>query len=198
MSGTTSISELPNQQPQNNVVLSIQEKNQVQQQFMPNNNDIPNNQVVYQPPAPQQMPQQPPPPQLVPQNPANLPSRDIPQNTQHFNQQDQVRPNFIPEQGEDYINNDDTLFNMMQKNREEESKKDKMDVLYDELQLPILVMVLFFAFQMPFFKKMITTQFPNFLQNDGNYSLTGYVVTSLLFGGTFYGLKRAVDYLTDI
>mgnify|MGYP001176320884 CR=1 FL=1 len=198
MSGTTSISELPNQQPQDNVVLSIQEKNQVQQQFIPNNNQAPQNQVVFTPQAPQQIPQQQPPPQLVPQNPANLQSRDIPQNTQQFNEQDQIRPNYIPEQGEDYINNEDTLFNMMQRNRQEENKKDRMDQVYDELQLPILVMVLFFGFQMPFFKKLITKQFPNLLQVDGNYSLAGYVVTSLLFGASFYGIKRGVDYLTDI
>ncbi len=198
MAGTTSISELPNQQPTDNVVLSIQEKNQVQQQFVPNNNQGPQNQVVYTPQAPQQMPQQPPPPQLVPQNPAHLQSRDIPQNTHQFNEQDQIRPNYIPEHGEDYINNEDTLFNMMQRNRQDETKKDRMDMLYDELQLPILVMVLFFGFQMPFFKKMLTKQFPTLLQTDGNYSLAGYVVTSLLFGGSFYGIKRAVDYLTDI
>jgi len=194
MSGTTSISELPNQQPQNNVVLSIQEKNQVQQQFQPpsNQQSAPRNQVVYQPNAQQQSP----PPQLIPQTPANLQSRDIPQNTQQFNDQQQIRPNYIPEEEHDYIDNDDTLYNMMQRNRREEDKKDKMDLLYDELQMPILVMVLFFGFQMPFFKKMLTKQFPTLIQTDGNYSLSGYVVSSLIFGGAFYGIKRAVDYLT--
>ena len=199
MSGTTSISELPNQQPKDNVVLSIQEKNQVQQAFIPDQqNSVPANQVVYQPNAQQQIPMQQPPPQLVPQNPANLQSRDIPQNVQQFNSQDQIRPNYIPEEGEDYIDNDETLYNMMQRNRKEENTKDRMDMLYDEAQLPILVMVLFFAFQMPFFKKMLTKQFPRLLQTDGNYSLAGYVVSSLLFGGAFYGIKRSVDYLTDM
>ena len=199
MSGTTSISELPNQQPKDNVVLSIQEKNQVQQAFIPDQqNSVPPNQVVYQPNASQQMSMQQAPPQLVPQNPANLQSRDIPQNTQQFNSQDQIRPNYIPEESEDYIENDDTLYNMMQRNRKEENTKDRMDMLYDEAQLPILVMVLFFAFQMPFFKKILTKQFPTLLQTDGNYSLAGYVVSSLLFGGAFYGIKRSVDYLTDM
>lgn len=194
MSGTTSISELPNQQPQNNVVLSIQEKNQVQQQFQPpsNQQSAPRNQVVYQPNAQQQSP----PPQIIPQTPANLQSRDIPQNTQQFNDQQQIRPNYIPEEEQDYIDNEDTLYNMMQRNRREEDKKDKMDLLYDELQMPILVMVLFFGFQMPFFKKMLTKQFPTLIQTDGNYSLSGYVVSCLIFGGAFYGIKRAVDYLT--
>ena len=75
MSGTTNLSELPNQQPKDNVVLSIQEKNQVQQQFIPDSqpNSVPPNQVIYQPPQQQQAP----PPQLVPQNPANLQNRDI-------------------------------------------------------------------------------------------------------------------------
>lgn len=191
MSGTTNLSELPNQQPQDNVVLSIQEKNQVQQQFIPDSqpNSVPPNQVVYQQPS------QPP---LVPQNPANLQNRDIPQNTQQFNSQDQIRPNYVPEEKEDYIDNDETLFSMMQKNRQDENKKDKMDMLYDELQMPLLVMVLFFAFQMPFFKKTITKQFPNLLQSDGNYTLGGYALSTILFGGAFYGIKRSVDYLTEM
>lgn len=195
MSGTTNLSELPNQQPQDNVVLSIQEKNQVQQQFIPDSqpNSVPPNQVVYQPPQQQSQP-----PQLVPQNPANLQSRDIPQNTQQFNSQDQIRPNYVPEQKEDYIDNDETLFSMMQKNRKDENKKDKMDMLYDEAQMPLLVMVLFFAFQMPFFKKTIAKQFPKLLQTDGNYTLGGYALSTILFGGAFYGIKRSVDYLTDM
>ena len=40
MSGTTNLSELPNQQP-SNVVLSM-EKNQVQQQFIPDSQPIHN------------------------------------------------------------------------------------------------------------------------------------------------------------
>ena len=195
MSGTTNLSELPNQQPKDNVVLSIQEKNQVQQQFIPDSqpNSVPPNQVVYQPPQQQSQP-----PQLVPQNPANLQSRDIPQNTQQFNSQDQIRPNYVPDENEDYINNDETLFSMMQKNKQDENKKDRMDMLYDEAQMPLLVMVLFFAFQMPFFKKTIAKQFPKLLQTDGNYTLGGYALSTILFGGAFYGIKRSVDYLTDM
>jgi len=196
MSTTTNLSELPNQQQKDNVVLSIQEKNQVQQQFIPTDsqpNSVPPNQVIYQPPQQQTQP-----PQLVPQNPANLQNRDIPQNTEHFNSQDQIRPNYVPETNEDYIDNDETLFTMMQKNRQDENKKDKMDMLYDEAQMPLLVMVLFFAFQMPFFKKTIAKQFPKLLQNDGNYTLGGYALSTILFGGAFYGIKRSVDYLTDM
>ena len=54
---------------------------------------------------------------------------------------------------DDYIGDEDTLHSMMQQNRQNENKKDRMDMLYDELQGPVMVMVLFFLFQMPLLKK---------------------------------------------
>jgi|SaaInlV_150m_DNA_3_1039698.scaffolds.fasta_scaffold09556_2 hypothetical protein len=194
MSSTTNISELPNQHSQNNVVMNVKEHQQpVQQQaFAP----IPNNQA----PQNTMVPQQQMAPSMVPQQNTNLQNRDIPQTTEQFNSQDQIRPNYIPEQDEmdDYIGDEDTLHSMMQQNRQHENKRDRMDMLYDELQGPIMVMVLFFLFQMPFVKKLLLKQVPTLFSTDGNYTLTGYVATTVMFGATYFGFNKAINYMTDM
>lgn len=195
MSGTTNISELPNQHSQNNVVLNVKEQQPIQQQvYTPQAaSQAPQNTMVQQPMMQQQqmLPQQ--------QQQTNLQNRDIPQTTEHFNQQDQIRPNYVPEQEmNDYIGDEDTLHSMMQQNRQNENKKDRMDMLYDELQGPVMVMVLFFLFQMPFVKKLLLKQIPTLFSADGNYTLTGYIATTVMFGGAYFGLNKAISYMTDM
>ena len=61
-----------------------------------------------------------------PSQQTNLQNRDIPQTTDQFNQQDQIRPNYVPEhEMDDYIGDEDTLHSMMQQNRQNENKKDR-------------------------------------------------------------------------
>ena len=73
-----------------------------------------------------------------------LPSRDIPMMTQQLTQDRQVKPNYIPPAPRaDYIEQHDTYQSMMQKSKKSEKDKEKMDSLYDELHLPVLVMALF-------------------------------------------------------
>jgi len=71
-------------------------------------------------------------------------------------------------------------------------------MLYDELQGPIMVMVLFFLFQMPFVKKLLLKQVPTLFSTDGNYTLTGYVATTVMFGATYFGFNKAINYMTDM
>jgi hypothetical protein len=138
--------------------------------------------------------------QMLPQQNTNLQNRDIPQTTEQFNSQDQIRPNYVPEQEDmdDYIGDEDTLHSMMQQNRQAENKTDRMDNLYDELQGPIMVMLLFFLFQMPFVKKFLLKQIPTLFSTDGNYTLTGYFATTVIFGGAYYGLNKAINYMSDM
>lgn len=194
MSGTTNISELPNQHSQNNVVLNVKEHPIQQQVYTPQApSQAPQNQMVQQPMMQQQqmLPQQ--------QQQTNLQNRDIPQTTEQFNQQDQIRPNYVPEnEMDDYIGDEDTLHSMMQQNRQQENKRDRMDMLYDELQGPVMVMILFFLFQMPFVKKLLLKQVPTLFSTDGNYTLTGYVATTVMFGATYFGFNKAINYMTDM
>lgn len=210
MNGTTSISSLPNDATQNKVVLNVSEKESMAQQnagpppmVQPQqNNLLPNTK-----PPTQQVNMQ----QMSSDN-ANtitaalnaqpqataLPNRDIQMNTQQ--QQDPYQhPNYIPEsEMDDYIENDDTLYNMMNNGRADEAEQDKLDALYEELQIPIMVMVLYFLFQMPFVKKHLQRLLPSLFTKDEHPTFGGYLLKTVLFGGTFYGIIKATKYLSEM
>ncbi len=128
-----------------------------------------------------------------------LPSRDIPQMTSQYTQDLQTKPNYIPNQDkDDYINNNITSDDIIRQNMRTYNKSDTLDVIYDELQLPILIGVLFFIFQLPFFRKHLMKLLPSIFNNDGNFTLKGLMVTSSLFASSFYTLKKILNYLLEM
>ena len=85
-----------------------------------------------------------------------LPSRDIPMNTHQLTQDKQIQPNYVPDkEKKDYIEEEDTYESLLQKKKEKMEQDDRLDMLYNEMQMPLLIMVLFFIFQMPFTKKKL-------------------------------------------
>ena len=210
MNGTTSISALPNDVTQNKVVLNVEEQPMKHSPQGPppmaaqqNNNLLP----TVKAPAPTQAPMQ----QMSVDN-ANtitaalqaqpqataLPNRDVQMNTQQ--QQDPyMNPNYIPEsEMDDYIENDDTLYNMMNQGQAAENEQDRLDQIYEELQIPLMVMVLYFLFQMPFVKKHLQRLLPSLFTKDENPTFGGYLLKTALFGGTFYGIIKATKYLSEM
>ena len=75
-----------------------------------------------------------------------LHNRDIPANDmRHVTQDEQVKPNFIPEaENQNYIEEESSMESLIQQNRNKQHEQDRLDVLYNELQTPLLVMILFF------------------------------------------------------
>jgi hypothetical protein len=209
MNGTTSISALPNDATQNKVVLNVEEQPMKHSPQGPppmatqqNNNLLP----TVKAPPPAQAPMQ----QMSADNanaitnalsnsmPTNMPNRDIQMNTQQ--QQDPYsHPNYIPEsEMDDYIENDDTLYNMMNKGQVAENEQDRLDEIYEELQIPLMVMVLYFLFQMPFVKKHLQRLLPSLFTKDEHPTFGGYLLKTVLFGGTFYGIIKATKYLSEM
>lgn len=130
-----------------------------------------------------------------------LPSRDIPMQTSHLVQDPQIKPNYVPPPPpnvNDYIKEEAMREAILreQQNRPntEQSKEDK---LYEELQTPIFVMILFFIFQMPFVKRLMKKYIPTFFMGDNNLTLGGYMFLTVLFGGTFYGIQKLINYLSE-
>ena len=119
-----------------------------------------------------------------------LPSRDIPLQTDQLTRDVQVQPNYVPPATtRDYINDssdDITHYYTAEKNQ------NSLDNLYDEIQGPLLLAVLYFLFQLPFFKKNIFKYFPFFCHTDGNYNFNGLVFTCALFGFICYSLSKTV------
>ena len=119
-----------------------------------------------------------------------LPSRDIPLHTEQLTSDVQIQPNYIPEPlSKDYINNENDNINNYYNS---EKNYNSLDSLYDELQAPLLLSVLYFLFQLPFFKKNLFKYFPFFCHSDGNYNFNGLIFTCALFGFIYYLLLKIV------
>ena len=124
----------------------------------------------------------------------SLPSRDIPLHTEQLTSDVQIQPNYVPPpQTRDYINDSDDDINNCYKN---ERQQNSLDSIYDELQAPLLLAVLYFLFQLPFFKKNIFKYLPFFCHTDGNYNFNGLIFTCALFGFIYYSLSKTVKHFS--
>jgi hypothetical protein len=122
-----------------------------------------------------------------------LPSRDIPMNTTSLSNDPQIQPNYVPQQPQynsDYITDyeqSDDIINRYNRNSE---NMTSLDETYNEIQMPLLLSVLYFLFQLPFFKNFLFTYFPVLFSNDGNLNINGFLFTSILFGLLFYVFSK--------
>ena len=128
-----------------------------------------------------------------------LPSRDIPMMPNNLSADPQVMPNYVPPtppQHQDYIKNYEQTSDMLNPLRDNRGKQmnDSLDDMYNEIQTPILLAVLYFLFQLPFFKRFLYTYIPFLFSNDGNYNINGYLFTSVLFGLLFHLLMKTTSY----
>jgi hypothetical protein len=124
-----------------------------------------------------------------------LPSRDIPQNTESIVNDPQIQSNYIPPSTQnqnqtDYIQNDEQMESMIHNYNKQMQKNDSLDEIYNDLQSPLLLAVLYFLFQLPIFKKLLFKYFSVLFSKDGNYNINGYLFTSVLFGLLFYLLSK--------
>ena len=132
----------------------------------------------------------------------NLPSRDIPQQTTGFTQDQQMRPNFIPDQGQaipDYIRMQELQMQRMAPlPATTANAKTRPEEWYDELQVPILLAVLYFIFQLPSVHKYMFSMLPSLFDAHGHPNLVGYVVNSMAFAGLYYVLTKVKSYLVTV
>jgi hypothetical protein len=71
---------------------------------------------------------------------------------------------------------------------------NSLDDMYNEIQTPLLLAVLYFLFQLPFFRKNLFTYFPILFSTDGNLNINGFLFTSILFGLLFYMLNKITTH----
>jgi len=128
-----------------------------------------------------------------------LPARDIPMITHGHTQDQQSRPNYVPQPQKqtDYIGQYDSIQSMMQKKQKHEVKEDRLEHIYEEMQIPIFVMILFLFFQLPSFQKILYRQLPYLFASDGHPKFAGYLFKTLLFGGSFYFIQKGTKYLSQ-
>ena len=126
----------------------------------------------------------------------SLPSRDIPQTQTHITQDDEIKQNFIPGDNDDYIDEYRSEHDIMNNYMKKQENNNKADDIYNKLQTPILMSVLYFIFQLPVVKKLFLKLFPAFYHKDGNLNLTGFIVNSVLFSISYYIINYSIDYFS--
>lgn len=197
----TAISSLPNEVSKNEVV-SLVEKNTEAAVNMKIANP-PKQEPIMAPNAPTELSQQSI-QQIVAglqqaQGSTGLPSRDLPTNNAHITQDEQIKPNYVPKpENTNYIENDQEFESLIQQSKNKKVEQDRLDVLYDELQTPIIVMILFFFSQLPIFQKTLAKNLPSLFTRDGNPSFSGYLFKTVVFGIVFYGITKLTKQISEI
>ena len=129
----------------------------------------------------------------------SLPSRDIPRSSEQITQDPYIQPNFIPASSrDDYLHEDDTNENIINNYERQQKTQDSLDALYNEIQIPLLLAVIYFAFQLPIFKNTLFKYIPAIYNKDANYNLSGYFFTSVLFGLTYYFLSKIIFQVSQL
>jgi hypothetical protein len=125
-----------------------------------------------------------------------LPSRDIPMTTTGHSTDPQVQPNYVPQPQTpiDYIKNFEQTSDMIDEYNKNTRQQSSLDDMYNEIQTPLLLAVLYFLFQLPFFRKFLFSYFPVLFSNDGNFNINGFLFSSILFGLLFYTLNKVTNH----
>ena len=128
-----------------------------------------------------------------------LPSRDIPTTTTHLPHDQESNVNYVPESNkDDFVKNHQTEQEMYNMNRRQNNKQDSLDLVYEELQVPILIAFVFFLFKLPIFEKSLFKYAPFLFIKDGNMNFYGYITTSLLFATLYYSLSKILKHFSNI
>ena len=126
-----------------------------------------------------------------------LTSRDIPMTSTSHNIDPNIQPNYVPPpqpQNMNYINDYENTSDMVNNYNKNTSRQNSLDDMYNEIQAPLLLAVLYFLFQLPFFRKFLFGYFPVLFSNDGNLNINGFLFTSVLFGLLFYTLNKVTNH----
>jgi hypothetical protein len=129
-------------------------------------------------------------------NQTELPIRDIPTNTQAQNitNDPNVQPNYIPNSNTEKYISEQTIFN----NQNNSNNQINMDNYIDELQIPLIIILLFFFIQLPFINKILQKYMTFLFSNDGNITNSGLFIKSLFAGVLFYIINKGMAYMNNI
>jgi hypothetical protein len=126
-----------------------------------------------------------------------LPSRDIPMEPVKIMNDVQSQPNYIPppQSQEDYIKNSISPQNIIETNMREYKQDSMFEKIYAEFQLPLIIGLLFFLFQLPVVKQYNKSLLPFLFKTDGNPNLYGYIANSIMFASMVHILLKLVTYV---
>lgn len=120
-----------------------------------------------------------------------LPSRDIPRSVEQLTQDPHVQPNFIEQTTRrDYIKETDSAEDMIRQHEKTDRQDKQSEQIYDELQTPVLLSILYFLFQLPILRKLLSQYLPVLFGTDGNININGLGFMSIAYGGCYYFLNK--------
>ena len=127
-----------------------------------------------------------------------LPSRDIPQQTLSMQQDYQTKPDYVPaSETNDYIGNILNKEKIILEQKQKQNQADNLEYIYQSLQLPVLIGIMYFLFQLPFIRKNLLTFLPNLFNKDGSPKLSGYIFNSVVFASLYTLLVKGLHYLQN-
>jgi hypothetical protein len=138
-----------------------------------------------------------------------MPTRDIPMNPNSFTHDDQARPNYVPQPktvhfqdgdgggSSDYIRDHTSMESIVRANARQSNQLDTIEAIYNDLQMPILLGILYFIFQMPIFRAQLLHFLPSLFGEDGNFKMIGLTATSAMFAGTFFVIMKIFNKLGE-
>ena len=132
-----------------------------------------------------------------------LPSRDIPQNTVQYSNDEATQPNYIPKHNfdRDYVKDH---YDMTEQNLKEYEQKKRQqnhwDNILNDIQVPFFIAVLFFFFQLPVINTFIFKRFAflSLHDADGNFNMAGLLFKSILFGTMYYSVYKFTTFISEI
>ena len=206
---TTALSELPIDpsisQSNNNITLTTNDKNsQMNSQMNNQMNSQMNNQINNQNTINKNVMNQETANELInglqsaaANGATSLPAASIPTTTTHLVKDNEATANFVPETNnnnyiDEYISNENVETDIIK----EKNRKESLEVIFKELQGPILVGLIYFIFQLPASKNFLIKYAPALFISDGNMGLSGFITTSLLFGGLYYVINNIINNLS--
>jgi hypothetical protein len=108
-----------------------------------------------------------------------------------------THPNYVPKEKEhtDYIQNHN-MSDLINAYTKKEESQSALDAFCTEFQIPALLAIMYFMFQLPIFKKMHFEYLPGLFSEDGAYNLKGLCFTSILFGGLYHIIATIIAQFT--
>ena len=132
-------------------------------------------------------------------NNMDLPSRDIPTNTNHMMQDIQIQPNYLPSGGQtNFIDNRVSQDLINDYNHKQNTILNNNDFIYDQLKIPIIISILFFIFNFNTVNDNLNAIFPSLFKSDTTLKTSGYAFKSMLFGMSYYSLNNLLIYFSKM
>lgn len=125
---------------------------------------------------------------------SSLPSRDIPMNENRVVTDEEVKTNYVPAtENTDYIQDYQTNENIIREHESTIKKQASIEDIYEELQTPIIVMLIYFLFQLPAFKKYERRFIPGLFGQDMNINIYGILFNSILIALIVFTIRRLLN-----